>query len=299
MKGSSRMGGEGDQYNSSGVMTETIGHYKLLDRVGSGGLGDLFRARDTRVGRTVALKVLPPDIAGDRVRRSTFLGDAARLTALNHPAIASVYEAGEDQGTLFLAAEFVPGDTLNRAIAGRGMNARRAIDYGIQMADALAEAHAVGIVHGHLTTANVMVTPKGSIKILEFGLAPWTRSGRTSEKRDDIFALGTVLFEIVAGRPFGDEFSPAEQRAISREVPPELEDIIGRLLTAAPERAYASPAAVAADLRAAAEAVDQRTEVKPPPPPLPARRPNRSRSGIVILAAIAVLAVIVWMVVRR
>ena len=77
----------------------------------------------------------------------------------------------------------------------------------------------------------MIVTPKGTVKILEFGLGPWTRSGRSHEKRDDIFALGAVLFEIVAGRPFGDEFTPAEQRAISKEVPPELDEIIGRLLT--------------------------------------------------------------------
>ena len=205
-------------------MIETIAHYKLLDQIGSGGIGDLFRARDTKVGRTVALKVVSSDIAGDSRRRAQFLNDAAPLTSLSHPSIASVYEVGEDNGVLFLAMEFVPGDTLKRVIAGRGLNARRAMDYAIQMADALAEAHAVGIVHGHLTTANVIVTPKGTVKILEFGLGPWTRSGRSNEKRDDIFALGTVLFEIVAGRPFGDEFTPAEQRAISKEVPPELDD---------------------------------------------------------------------------
>ena len=256
-------------------MTETIGHYRLLDRIGSGGIGDLFRARDTRVGRTVALKV----VAGD---------------------IASVYEVGDDNGVLFLAMEFVPGDTLNRVIAGRGLNARRAMDYAIQMADALAEAHAVGIIHGHLTTANVIVTPKGTVKILEFGLAPWTRSGRSSEKRDDIFALGTVLFEIIAGRPFGDEFTPAEQRAISKEVPAELDEIIGRLLTNSQERAYGSPATAAADLRAAAEAVDKRTEVRPPPSPAPMKKSgSRSLGWVAVLAAIVVVATMVWMTLLR
>jgi eukaryotic-like serine/threonine-protein kinase len=279
-------------------MIETIAHYKLLDRIGSGGIGDLYRARDTKVGRTVALKVVAPAIAGDAQRRAQFLNDAAPLTSLNHPSIASVYEVGEDQGVLFLATEFVPGETLTRAIGGRGMNPRRAMDYAIQMADALAEAHAVGIVHGHLTTANAIVTPKGTVKILEFGLAPWTRSGRSSEKRDDIFALGAVLFEIVAGRPYGDEFTPAEQRAISKEVPPELDDIIGRLLTNDPERAYASPATAAAELRAAAEAVDKRTEVRPPPAPLPVEQ-SRSRGWIVGVLAVVVVAVIAWLALRH
>ena len=195
--------------------------------------------------------------------------------------------------------EFVPGETLTRAMAGRGMNARRAIDYAMQIADALAEAHAVGIVHGHLTSANVIVTPKGTVKILDFGLAPWTRSGRSNEKRDDIFALGAVLFEIIAGRPFGDEFTPAEQRAISKEVPPELDDIIGRLLTTDGERGYASPATAAADLRAAAEAVDKRTEVRPPPAPVPVqKRGGSSLRWVIMLIAVVVIAAIAWFAIR-
>lgn len=280
-------------------MTDTIGHYKLLERIGSGGIGDLFRARDTKVGRTVALKIVSSDIASDARRRQQFLDDAAPLTALSHPNIASVYEVGDDNGVLFLAMEFVPGETLQRVIAGRGLNARRAMDYAIQMADALAEAHAVGIVHGHLTTANVIVTPKGTVKILEFGLGPWTRSGRSNEKRDDIFALGAVLFEIIAGRPFGDEFTPAEQRAISKEVPPELDDIIGRLLNNDPDRAYTSPATAAADLRAAAEAVDKRTEVRPPPSPVPIKKGGIGTVGWVIVLAAIVVVAIVWAVMRR
>ena len=279
-------------------MIETIGQYKVLDQIGSGGIGDLYRARDTRVGRTVALKVVSPGIAGDAQRRAQFLNDAAPLTSLNHPNIASVYEVGEDNGILFLAMEFVPGDTLNRVIAGRGLNARRAMDYAIQMADALAEAHAVGIVHGHLTTANVIVTPKGTVKILEFGLGPWTRSGRANEKRDDIFALGTVLFEIVAGRPFGDEFTPAEQRAISKEVPTELDDIIGRLLTRDADRAYGSPATAAAELRAAADVVDKRTEARPAPVPPPAKKSGSLR-WVIALVVIAAVATLVWTLVGR
>ena len=280
-------------------MIEMLGQYKVLDQIGSGGIGDLYRARDTRVGRTVALKVVSPEIAGDTQRRALFLNDAAPLTSLNHPSIASVYEVGEENGTLFLATEFVPGDTLKRVIAGRGLNARRAMDYAIQMADALAEAHAVGIVHGHLTTANVIVTPKGTVKILEFGLGPWTRSGRANEKRDDIFALGTVLFELVAGRPFGDEFTLAEQRAISKEVPSELDQIIGRLLARDPDRAYSSPATAAAELRAATEAIDKRTEDRPAPVPLTVKKKGGSLGWVIALVAVLVVAAIAWVLIRR
>jgi hypothetical protein len=108
-----------------------------------------------------------------------------------------------------------------------------------------------------------------------------------------------VLFEIIAGRPFGDEFTPAEQRAISKEVPPELDDIIGRLLNNDPDRAYSSPATAAADLRAAAEAVDKRTEVRPPPSPVPIKKSGMGTAGWVIVLAAIVAVAIVWAVMRR
>jgi hypothetical protein len=146
----------------------------------------------------------------------------------------------------------------------------------------------------------VIVTPKGTVKILECGLGPWTRSGRSNEKRDDIFALGTVLFEIVAGRPFGDEFTPAEQRSISKEVPPELETIIGRLLTHDADRAYSSPATAAADLRGAAEAVDRRTDVRPPPTPVPVKKTGMgSLRWVIVLAVLVLIAALAWIALRR
>src|SRR5262249_47505995 len=117
----------------------------------------------------------PASIAGDERAR---LGERARaVTALSHPNIAALYEVGEDQGHLFLVFEFVPGETLKAATAGRPMNARHAVEHGIQIADALAEAHGVGIVHGDIQPDNIMLTPKGSAKILDFGLSAWTRGG--------------------------------------------------------------------------------------------------------------------------
>src|SRR5215471_6345918 len=123
-------------------MFETLGIYKVLDRIGTGSIGDVYRARDTRLGRTVAIKVVRPEIAGDPIRRARLMEDARAATALSHPSIAALYEVGEDQDQLFLAFEFVPGETLRAAIAGRPLNPRRAIDLAIQSADALADAHA-------------------------------------------------------------------------------------------------------------------------------------------------------------
>ena len=222
-------------------MFETLGQYKILDRIGAGGMGEVYRARDTRLGRTVAIKVLAASVADDQERRHRFLLEARATAALSHPNISALYEIGEDQGQLFLVFEFVPGETLKTAIAGRPMNQRRALDLAIQIADALADAHAAGIVHRDIKPDNIIVTPKGNAKILDFGLATWTAGGaerehaatmmataagttlgtvaymspeqalgETVDQRTDIFSLGIVLFEMLTGRlPFTGATSTA------------------------------------------------------------------------------------------
>jgi serine/threonine protein kinase len=218
-------------------MLETVAHYKILDRIGSGGVGELYRARDTRHGRTVALRIVRPELLADAQRHARFVEDARKTATLSHPSIATVFETGEDQGRLFIASEYVPGQTLRAAIGGHAINARRALAFAAQIADALAEAHFAGIVHGDLKPDNVIVTPKGNAKVLDLGLAVWTAGGaararaggattstalqdghvaRTApymspeqalgeavDHRTDIFSLGIVLFEMLTGRvPF-------------------------------------------------------------------------------------------------
>src|SRR6266498_4784692 len=222
-------------------MLEALGQYKILDKLGEGGMGEVYRARDTRLGRTVAIKVLAANVAGDQERRERFLAEARATAALSHPNIAALYEIGEEQGQLFLVFEFVPGETLKTAIAGRPLNQRRALDLAIQIADALADAHAVGIVHRDIKPENIIVTPKGNAKILDFGLATWTAGGAEREhaatmmvtapgttlgtvaymspeqalgeavdERTDIFSFGIVLFEMLTGRlPFTGTTSTA------------------------------------------------------------------------------------------
>jgi TolB-like protein len=215
-------------------MFEKLGHYNILDRIGAGGMGEVYRARDTRLGRTVAIKVLTASLAADPERRERLLREANAAAALSHPNIAALYEAGEDQGRLFLVFEFVPGETLKNAIAGSPMNPRRALDLAVQIADALADAHAEGIVHRDIKPDNIIVTPKGNAKILDFGLSAWTMGGAERhdaahtpteatgagvllgtiaylspeqalgeqvDYRTDIFSLGVVLFEMLTGKP--------------------------------------------------------------------------------------------------
>jgi eukaryotic-like serine/threonine-protein kinase len=210
---------------------EALGHYKILDRIGAGRIGQLYRARDTRAGRTVAVRIVATDIAAEPECRKRFLQDASAAAALSHPNIAVLYEIAEDAGYLFLVSEFVPGETLRSAVAGRGLNLRRALDHAIQLADALAEAHATAVLHLDISLDAVIVTPKGHAKFLDFGFSAWTASGierrqlamrLTAEggtkspvaaymspeqvsgglvdARSDVFSLGIVLFEMLTGK---------------------------------------------------------------------------------------------------
>jgi serine/threonine protein kinase len=235
-------------------MLEALGHYRILDRIGSGGIGDLYRARDTRLGRTTALRMVARHIADDPGRRGRFLHEAQAAAALSHPNIAALYEIGEDQNQLFLVFEFVPGDVLVHMIGGRALHPRRAVEFAAQIADGLAEAHAHGIVHRDITSGNVIVTPKDKAKILDCGLAAWTRGGAARERasgahdatlaiagpppstlaymspeqargdsidrRTDIFSLGAVLFEMLTGRPpFTGNTAPALALQIAQARP--------------------------------------------------------------------------------
>jgi serine/threonine protein kinase len=216
-------------------MSDTaIAHYNLLEPIGHGSLGEVYRARDTRIGRTVALKILPSAVVDHPSRLASVLDEARMAASLSHPNIATLFDVGESDGRYYLAYEFAAGTGLREEMAGGAMNPRRALDLAMQLADAIADAHAHGIIHGDIRPGTVMVTAKGSAKILDFGLTRWTRGGllraraaldpdvlpneavsvvaylspeqalgSAVDARTDVFSLGTLTYEMLTGRnPF-------------------------------------------------------------------------------------------------
>ena len=292
-------------------MTDAIAHYKVLAPLGAGGLGEVFRARDTRVGRTVAVKVLPAALASDPVRLKQLLEAAKLAASMSHPNITTLFEIGEDGAYKYLVFEFVPGDPLSALIDGRALNVRRAVELAIQLADALADAEAHGLVHGDIRPGTIVVTSKDRAKLMNFGLAAFTAGGAGRRKtsavyvapeeaggpsgdiRSDIFSLGAVLFEMLTGRQRGQGLAP---RSLNKAVPPELDRIVGRMLAGNINHRFQSAATVAAELRAMAAILEARATAEEAAfePPSPRSRRSGAMVAVVVLLLFAAVAAWLW-----
>jgi len=240
-----------------------LGPYEVLGPIGAGGMGEVYRARDSRLGRDVAIKVLPADRLSDEAQRARFVREARAASALNHPNIVTIHEIESEGGVDFIAMELVAGRTLRTLIPRQGLPIPEVLRISIPLADALAAAHAAGIVHRDLKPANVMVTPQGIVKVLDFGLAklvqahkagpeettaaakegplsqpgavagtfgymsPEQASGGSVDARSDVFSFGLLLYEMVTGqRPFGGGSSAEMLAALLKEQPKPPSELV-------------------------------------------------------------------------
>src|SRR5688572_17348831 len=290
---------------------EKISHYRVLEKLGAGGMGEVYLAEDMKLGRKVALKILGEEYTTNRDRLNRFEQEACAASALNHPNILTIYEVGHDNDRHFIATEYIDGHTLRRSLGRSAMDTHQILDVAVQVASALEEAHTAGIVHRDIKPDNIMVRRNGYVKVLDFGLAKLTETsidrdqsdgeastrvlvhtdagvvmgtshymspeqtrGKPVDARSDIWSLGVVMYEMVAGRtPFDGETSTDVIVAINQkeapplarfapDVPAELEWIISKALRKDRDERYQTIKELLTDLRRLKQKIEFEAELE-------------------------------------
>jgi serine/threonine-protein kinase len=311
------------------VKGETVSHYRILDELGRGGMGVVYLAEDTRLGRRVALKFLPSDASRDEEVTQRFIQEARTASALDHPNVCTIYEIGESHdGRLFIAMACYDGETLEQRLRRGRLEVAEALDVALQIARGLRKAHEAGIVHRDIKPANVFLTRDGIVKILDFGIAklggaraltrtgmmigtgaymsPEQVTGQEADARTDLWSLGVVLYEMLVGtRPFGGEREVVTMYAVVNEpapplhasaphVPVAVEALVARLLKKDPRDRPASAAELARELaELGKQSPGSLTDTRRPAATVAARggRPPRRRLAFAVAtASIALLA---------
>lgn len=269
------------------MVGRTILHYKILKEIGKGGMGVVYKAQDTKLHRTVAVKALAAELVGDEKARTRFLREARAASAMDHPNICTVYEINEVEGILFFVMPYIEGKTLKKFIAARPLPLEQALEFALQLVDALAEAHHRNVLHRDIKAANIMINERGQVKILDFGLAKLTRPsgeesliindltqagtpfgtasymspeqarGEAADARSDLFSLGIVIYEMLTGRlPFPGKNSVDVMHAVMHKeplamdgVPPRVQQIVTKTLAKDKNARYQSADALLADIR--------------------------------------------------
>ena len=286
------------------MIGKTLGHYEIVERIGAGGMGVVYRACDTRLDREVALKVLPPDAARDPGRRERFEREAKAVAALNHPNIVTIHSVEQVDGIHFLTMELVEGRSLSEFVSPGGLSPDRFLAIALPLVDAVACAHAQGIAHRDLKPANIIVDGRGQPKVLDFGIAkllsanpgqtvdmgsrmtgtghlvgtpaymaPEQISGRNVDARSDVFSLGIVFHELLSGvHPFKADYPAAVMvRIVNDEAPhlpegpPAIVDILGRCLAKDPADRFADAGELSRALLAAAKSAGSGADFAPTP----------------------------------
>jgi serine/threonine protein kinase/tetratricopeptide (TPR) repeat protein len=242
------------------MVGRTILHYRILKEIGKGGMGVVYKAEDTKLHRSVAIKALSADLVGDEKARTRFMREARAASAIDHPNICTVYEINEVDGVLFFVMPYVEGKTLKKLVGGRPLSLDQALEFSLQLVDALAEAHRRNVLHRDIKSSNVMLNERNQVKVLDFGLAklinpdasgegdlvggidltqvgspfgtasymsPEQAEGKAADRRSDLFSLGIVMYEMFTGKlPFKGKSSVEVMHAVLHEEPPPMGDSV-------------------------------------------------------------------------